>query len=1167
MSFDQSGGSQNISGIPSRSASQISRKSVPTIPENAGESSQPEKRSKPSGIPSAFTFSSFGGPGDWEHYGEGPDEIDDTAMYGVKQDDEVNQPPPMGVELPAAPVEEIKSIQQPATSAQAVQSQVPPPPSDVHEMEHTPPALQPTPPLQSGPSEPPRTNFVMGDDGWSSAQSTGAPIPPPKQPSKEVPPTATSFVMGDDSYAPAQSTKAPTVPPQRPPTAPPPTSTSFVMNDDGGLAPPAQAVPGAGQSQGQASVSRFEQDAAASKLQAEIEQHRSAIFQMESTLSEINKQAEQQRQLLENESQKAQTARDEAAAIRAQFEQANASLEAQTQELQSVQSRAAELEQKLAQADNALKLVREQFDAERATLQKSISDSQVALADAHKMNDSEKQHLEAKVTELEASMAASTAAAATEHDKLQKQAEEHLQEIESLKTQLKEHSQELDDTKKQLEEEKNKPVDLLPGLNDWFKGSFERFKATLEIEASAPTTQEKLQAFVEFVNNESRLRGVNMPFTPAGKPIGFQPLPSPPTQAQVSRGPDEKPQRPSISTPADSFTMVEQDGEYSPGGRPILRPALLQTERARSESPAKKRATVDSTAGVIAGGAPPVPAKEQYQPYRRGSLPSAIDHAVPRTPLKVDTSQKQPAYQPFVYRPGGSSGAIQTATADRVQSPDLERHSVSAPTVPTLSNVTKPENEIFIDELVEGPTTAKKAHPPVIINEAMVPPPLKPKTPAPHKLEAPPPAQNISPLEHLAELVPPLKIHVPTVPARIAALQKGLASYPSDYAFITTLTKTWEQKAGAVRRRLDEERHARQEANEARTNELFESDEIGYGDIAELEDQQKDEELERQTAEERDELANYSKEVFDSVFRTLQEQIAGLMDLYADAEDAMKSGLAGVRALDIREGDPEVEVSEAMGMLLRIHAAVEERHREVIKAVAERDKRFKRTQTNPLYRRSQFEEMKRLEKGFEANDRRADVRAAVERVERCKRLWKVMDDHCLRGVSENQNATEKILKAVEAVTEDASISQDADKSKEKHSLLQQARAAIADLAANSKRLMQHFEVAEMDLNECEYDVSVSSARLDGQKPEFFNKLQGEKTSEDKRLKEESAKRMSAIDEDLRAVTEVVDEALGSGGGLGVGQGDDAVAGLEDDEQKRRLKAALEEAKRRNGETT
>ena len=1117
----------------------MSRKSAAVLPEGSAAPSGSVAMPSVPPVPSAFTFSSFGGPGDWEHYGDGPDEIDDTAMYGVKHDNGANIRPALGVELPAeVPLPTAaqgerhseESRAQDETAAENIPS-VPSPTVGTHEI---------------GSSEFKPDEIVPED---SSARRSVQMSSEEGQIYEEPETQEEEFATQENSWTPyAQPT---------PPSDPLAATT-----------PPPRAA---------------EQDV--SKLHAEIEQHRLVVAQMQSSIAEMHQASNQRRQHDERETQSAQQSRSELIAARSelegknalleqtrsQFEQMKASLTASQHELESSKERVQQLENTLSETSKSLQVASDQFENDRSALQSSVTDLEASSMDARKTHDSEKQQHQEKLTELEVSLTAlrtAADAAAAELKSAHALAEENSRVIEDLKKEVQQNAAEAEKTKLLLEKEKTKAPDLLPGLDPWFKGSLERFKANLEIEATAATVQEKLGAFISFVNNESRLRGVNMPFTTSGEAIGFQQQVELSKEASTQEPPsdrvDGRPKRPSVSTSTDFF--MAHDGEFSPGGRPIMKPrsSLPQIHEHRDSS------SVPPEIGVESSGAPPgdsvraPPATAQYRPYRGGSLPSSSDHSIPKGLPKIDTQKS--AYQPLGYKFTGSAAGTnsQTPTADRGQQPPIARNASSTPAVPTVASMAKPDLELFTDPFATNTVQKKPAN--ALADDIMVPPPLKPKTPAPVKPTKEARTSVLPPAENLASLLPPLKMPHPSVSPNIAALQSTLSSFSSDYSFMVTNTKEWEKKASATRSRLEQERHVREEANEEHNNELFESDEIGYGDIKDLEDQQKAEEGERKAVEEREEYESYAKDVFGASFKQLQEQIAGLTNLYSRAEKILKGSVSGSPALHIREGDEDVEAGEAMGVLLKIHTAIDVRHTQVARCVAERDRRFKRTQTSVLYRRGEITEMKRVEKGFDASERRADVKAAVEKVERCKKLWKIMDAQAFQGVAENQEFIDELLKAVDAITDEKKTSKTAEEKKELGALLHQTRDVLSTVAGNSKRLMQYFEVVEMALNECEYDVSVTSAQLDGREQAYFTKLQGEKKAEDVNLKEESIKRLKAIDDDLKEAQDVVDETLAEQGKGAKRMSVSANIDGEDEEDKqRRLKAALDAAKRRNGE--
>ena len=122
------------------------------------------------------------------------------------------------------------------------------------------------------------------------------------------------------------------------------------------------------------------------------------------------------------------------------------------------------------------------------------------------------------------------------------------------------------------------------------------------------------------------------------------------------------------------------------------------------------------------------PSVQTYKPYRTdtfnpGEAPHSQDsEATTRRPT-IDTNQ--PAYKPFTYQPNLSGITSPTA-------PPLNRASISAPAVPTQSAIQRPQEETFLEDLSQQPKQRKpSAELDAPKDPVIVPPPLKPKTPAP----------------------------------------------------------------------------------------------------------------------------------------------------------------------------------------------------------------------------------------------------------------------------------------------------------------------------------------------------------------------------------------------------------------------------------------------------
>jgi len=202
-----------------------------------------------------------------------------------------------------------------------------------------------------------------------------------------------------------------------------------------------------------------------------------------------------------------------------------------------------------------------------------------------------------------------------------------------------------------------------------------------------------------------------------------------------------------------------------------------------------------------------------------------------------------------------------------------------------------------------------------------------------------------------------------------------------------------------------------------------------------------------------------------------------------------------------------------------------------------------------------------VEKSFELAERKADVKARVERAERCKRLFKLVDTSMVRGLGENADFTTDVLAAAENAVKDPTRD---NRKQELDELLRRARGVLKDVHTNSTGLVQSFEKVDMDLNECEYEVSVASARMKGDAPEFFQRLEREKNIEDGKLRGDGQKRVQALDEQLREAETQLDNIVNKVGG-GAGAPVSPMGSEEERGKRERMQQALEAAKRRNGE--
>lgn len=1053
----------------------------------------------------------FGGPGDWEYYGAGPEEIDDTAMYGSKSEkDGVVEPQPSHVvELPSGPSptedqgrpvdEDFNSQNDGGASAEAPQrSNEPSPRSTPVGIKVQPVAVQ----QNQVPAPRPISGYAQSQHEAPAPSSTPVQkqgLSTPKinsEPSQSSTPAPGSFVVDDGTIAAVQNQ-----------------SKERGPESDGSA--PAEEHP-----------------AALQDFHHKINTLQATVDQQEQTIQELKQRFDEARRTAEKEASDARKARNEMVNLQNQVVQQNAAHAVVKEELNNQRDR---FQSKLADSETALSTLKEQHEKEVRELQKQLSEAKNSAEATEKSLNSERENLQAEIVESGTTLMAKEA------------------EVNSLRKQLEEQKQSNEELRKQMEEEKAKSAaasDTAPGLDPWFRGSLERFRDALRAEAAAPTVPEKLKSFINFVNAESRLRGVDLPFGPAGEPKGFSQQPQTPPR-------DSNPERPKVKSPPSDYVIVEPD-QYSPGGRPIVHRA---SEAGPKPSSRGGQRHGDTTAGAaVDTQRPSTEPAPLYKPYRRDGSTSRerpIQQDAQPTGKRPAIDTNQPAYKPLVYHPVANSATSPTAPWNQPHPPPFNRAAASAPAVPTQGTV-RPQEEALLEDLPSA-RPRNYSTDSEIKDPAMLPQPLKPKAPGlqpPAELDSGTPVVSegpTSPLERLAGLLQCQTSGQQQTSPRLEALLNAVAGLPTDYSWIAQLSQKWDHGASGTRDRRDKERRERLAAVEQRSNDLFDAGEIGYEDIGVLEEKAKEDEAEREAKEEKEEYESYAKEVFGEVWARLEQEMGKVVGLEDSAAELVNAAVAGRQAIVGQDGGGSVGVGEAIAVLLQVHSALEARYEKRAEAVRERDRKYKRTETKPLYAKGDIAGMKKLEKHFEVLEKRTDVKMKVEKVERAKVLWKKVESAVRNGMKKNEEFVDEILGAVEAVREDES----AKERKEKESL-SRAKDVLGKIAESSKVLMQHFEAIEMDLNDSEYEVSVASARLEGAGADVFENLKKEKAAEDRRLSEESNKRLADIEQDCKDGEHLINDALGL-------KAHAPPAVSEEAEKKARLEAALKEARRRNGE--
>lgn len=433
----------------------------------------------------------------------------------------------------------------------------------------------------------------------------------------------------------------------------------------------------------------------------------------------------------------------------------------------------------------------------------------------------------------------------------------------------------------------------------------------------------------------------------------------------------------SLRSKDDSFVVVDpvQGSEmsaYSPGGRPLIplipRPITVNTQFAKvasimtkPASPTPKDRSVPSpsdNAPQVVGEdyadtgplSPELSAPIVLTALNPESSPQLNMTATSRGPLSmpVKFEPSRPVYTPFRYAEGSqnqpghldlqrpadqdylskrntydSSRLMASETSPNV--PDIDR--VSSPTA-----VKKAQEEVFLGLLRSHSTVRPK------VKAMNVPDSIRPRTTPPSSQMRPNPIRDA--VIALRSSLPP------TLPEKkqndkVAQIRHEMGAFADNFSFIRDVMIGWDRENREVRKRLDEERHRRQEESETRLDELFNDNEIAYAELKGMETDFKLAEAERRYEEDKQELESFTQGVYNVVTTKLQQQVNDLNKLYVLAVDLLD--LESDSASRMLRGDTgRSSMSEAMDVVLQLFEKLNIRHRKLAEARFERERRRKR---------------------------------------------------------------------------------------------------------------------------------------------------------------------------------------------------------------------------------
>lgn len=652
-----------------------------------------------------------------------------------------------------------------------------------------------------------------------------------------------------------------------------------------------------------------------------------------------------------------------------------------------------------------------------------------------------------------------------------------------------------------------KEPDPYEDLDPWFKSSLTRYIAILRKEAVADSDEERYKIFTTFTAKETKLREIL--YNIEHEPQDVQPAPRVSEITQKRSSPASENGKPALESgliPVESeeirspTTTNTDDGndaedtasEYSAGGRPTL------AKRARQASQwTPKLSTLPS-------GEVPT-SRLVNTPSRQFSL----DDAVQKLNIEpLTTNPPRPIYTPFQYTEGPQRGS-DNLTFDRpAYQAYSELRQASAVSGRIMSNVPPPilrsrsdtlpaspahdeHNETFLG-LIRNKSSAYKTTDRRATRTA-------PSRPAPLRQGR----RSDDPVEDLRALAwTPLdkqsesSWHITT--------REELDKLPDDFAYIQETVDKWESSAQERRSKLERERTARQEESEAQIDDLFNGKEIGYGDIYTLEEEFRQSEARIQLDEEREEADDFIEKVFNLLDERLKNEISALRKCYESALNQLDRYQKG-KSSPVEQCSPSV----TMTLVNDIHSKLEIRFQKRLEIALDCERRRKKAERRPLVFMGDMASLRKLDGDFDRMEKRNILEAAKDRDDRANLLMDSFDDAILHGLGMNQSLLDELATKAARLDPTALRASNLPDS-EVEQILKSAATFATSLCKDSEAILQSSAIAEVALNDADYNVSVAEARYANSEPDIFQRLEMEKKKEDANLRADLDTKLQSI---------------------------------------------------------
>lgn len=646
-------------------------------------------------------------------------------------------------------------------------------------------------------------------------------------------------------------------------------------------------------------------------------------------------------------------------------------------------------------------------------------------------------------------------------------------------------------------------------------------------------------------------------------------------ESQVADG-SQKPRPPLLNTENgppqhsrdDDFVVVNTDSDdaaYSPGGRPKVPMPTKTPVQQKPKTPPFNSGPVYAQPGSPSDNAPMVledyvtlerpvtgPAHSFIASSASTSHPESANPAV-GLPSQAESSSTpiafqppRPAYTPFRYNGSSqvtdpkidvSNPANEAYTRLRHdQATESGRLLSQEPPLPTItapdrnhnftpSRARQQQEEAFLGLLRQQSKAINKPSPTPPPSDA--PAPLRIGTPLKRRPSLPP---LIKSSESLRESLPQNLDHLVPLPQKhpkIAPISSSLGKVVDDFSFIHATVVAWDKDNRKHRQQLDAERAERESDSQSRIDELFHDNEIGYADIAGLEEELKLEEASKKYQEDQDELDSFSRNVFDRVTQRLDGELGELEALRIKTLDVLD-----LRAQSASErirtalGSPasaleKAPLADTMTTMLQIYHKVEVRHTKIAEAHFERERRRKRLELTVLHTNGDTAGVKKLEKDFDKAQSMQILSEARKRDERANKLMDSFDRAAVRGLAENQEwldgMSNKATLLRDLVLGSESNGPQGQNRQELlygpggiRDMIDLLQEAVSIVLQDSRDLVQMSSQADKILNEADFAMFLAEAKIADSGDKEYEKLRIEKEKEDQKLKDESDDRMSGV---------------------------------------------------------